>query len=75
MIDVDLDDDGLVGQVVPVRRGRLEVRVGGALEQVVEVDELGSFAVRPLPVGPFCLVLDDGVRRVATPWTTAARRG
>lgn len=70
VIDVDLDASGLVGQVVPAQEGTLEVRVRGAVVGTVEIDAVGSFSVRPLPDGPFQLLLHDGARRVVTAWIT-----
>jgi hypothetical protein len=60
-IEVEVTDDSLVGQVVPIvpeREGTIEVQVkAGAMPSTgtTPVDEIGCFAVSPKPASPFRL--------------------
>ncbi|GGM70673.1 hypothetical protein ACFFX1_28780 [Dactylosporangium sucinum] len=70
-IEVEVTADALVGQVVPPRPGRIELRTGAGFEQATDVDEVGWFAFRPLPTGMFRLYLHtpDG-SQILTEWVT-----
>jgi hypothetical protein len=54
-IELEASDGSLLGQVVPVQRGTVEVQASTGEVTTVPVDELGCFTVRPLPAAPFRL--------------------
>ena len=70
-IEVEVTEDSLVGQVVPVRAGTIEVQAKEAVTGTIPVDEVGCFAVSPKPASPFRLRYraDDGTE-VVTGWIT-----
>ncbi|WP_238010913.1 hypothetical protein KZZ52_03675 [Dactylosporangium sp. AC04546] len=70
-IEVEVTADALVGQVVPPRPGRIELRTGTGAVATADVDEVGWFAFRPLPTGMFRLYLQtpDG-SQILTEWVT-----
>jgi hypothetical protein len=54
-IEVEVTGPALVGQVVPEQRVELEIRTEDGYAQMVVVDAVGSFVIRPLPATPFRL--------------------
>jgi hypothetical protein len=70
-IELEVTADALVGQVIPPRSGEIELERPQGRSGAVTVDEVGWFAIRPIPSGPVRLHLrtDDG-RSVRTEWTT-----
>ena len=70
-IEVEVTEDSLVGQVVPVRAGTIEVQAKEVATGTISVDEVGCFAVSPKPASPFRLRYraDDGTE-VVTGWIT-----
>lgn len=70
-IELEVTTDALVGQVIPPRSGEIELEGPHGRSGAVTVDEVGWFAIRPIPTGPVRLHLrtDDG-RSVRTEWTT-----
>jgi hypothetical protein len=54
-IELEASDGSLLGQVVPVQRGTVEVQASTGEVTTVAVDGLGCFTVRPLPAAPFRL--------------------
>ncbi|MGH3192779.1 MAG: hypothetical protein ACRDPY_14930 [Streptosporangiaceae bacterium] len=70
-IEVEVTEDSLVGQVVPVRAGTIEVQAKEAAAGTIPVDEVGCFAVSPKPASPFRLRYRaaDGTE-VVTGWIT-----
>lgn len=61
-------DRRLLGQLVPPRPGRVEIRHQAGQEQT-EADELGRFRVERLPAGLVSFVCEDGDgRTVVTSW-------
>jgi hypothetical protein len=70
-IEVEVGEDGLVGQVVPPGPGRIELRTPKGTPLEAEVDELGWFALRPMPAGMFRLHLHPANGSpVVTEWLT-----
>lgn len=70
-VEVEVADDALLGQLVPPQAGEVVVRTQGGDATTVEVDELGWFAVRPLPAGMFRLHVRTGSgATVVTAWTS-----
>jgi hypothetical protein len=70
-IEVEVSDEALMGQIVPPRPGRMELRSADGTTRTEPVDEVGWFAFRPLPSGMFRLYLHaaDG-SQVLTEWVT-----
>jgi hypothetical protein len=54
-IDLEVGEDSLLGQVIPARRGTIEVHTRAGVVTAIPVDELGYFTVRPAPDSPFRL--------------------
>jgi hypothetical protein len=68
-VECEVGTEGLVGEVLPPGPARVRLRVPGAAERDLEVDERGRFAERWPPAGPFSLrVARPGRPEVATPW-------
>ena len=73
-IEVEVTDESLVGQVVPIapeREGTIEVQAKAGATTTTSVDEIGCFAVSPKPPSPFRLRYRaaDGTD-VVTGWIT-----
>jgi hypothetical protein len=68
-IELEVSEDCLLGQVIPLRAGTLEAGAGASTETMV--DEIGCFAVDPTPASPFRLRFRaaDGTD-VLTGWIT-----
>jgi hypothetical protein len=54
-IELEVTRDSLLGQVIPAQAGVVTVQPGDGAETEYPVDELGFFAIRPIPAGPFRL--------------------
>lgn len=69
-IELEVASDSLVGQLIPPRAGTLEVHTTGGVTSS-PVDEIGCFAVTPIPASPFRLRCraEDGTD-VLTGWIT-----
>jgi hypothetical protein len=69
-IELEVASDSLVGQIVPPRAGTLEVHTTAGVTSS-PVDEIGCFAVTPIPSSPFRLRCrtEDGAD-VLTGWIT-----
>jgi len=69
-VELEVTDDGLLGQIIPPRAGALEIHTTAGITTTT-VDELGLFAVDPKPDGSFRLRCrtSDGVD-VITGWIT-----
>ena len=69
-IELEVASDSLVGQIIPPRAGTLEVHTTGGVTSS-PVDEIGYFAVTPIPASPFRLRCrtEDGTD-VLTGWIT-----
>jgi hypothetical protein len=73
-IEVEVTEDSLVGQVIPIvtgREGTIEVQAKAGTTATTPVDEIGCFAVSPKPASPFRLRYRaaDGTD-VVTGWIT-----
>jgi hypothetical protein len=70
-LELEVADGSLVGQVVPPRAGTLETQTGAGTITSTTVDEIGCFAVEPIPASPFRLRcrMADGAD-VLTGWIT-----
>ncbi len=69
-IEMEVAEDSLVGQIIPPRAGTLEVHTTAGVTSS-PVDEIGCFAVSPIPISPFRLRCrtEDGAD-VLTGWIT-----
>lgn len=54
-IELEVTEDALLGQVLPVQAATLEVEARSGAENAVSADEIGCFTIRPIPRGPFRL--------------------
>ena len=66
-LELEVHADEVVGQVIPADFGELVYLPATGTPQVVDVDDLGCFAIRPLPTASFRLRVGT-VRPVSTPW-------
>ena len=70
-VHVQIARGGLHGQVVPARRGEVEVHVEGRPPRTAAVDEQGWFSIAPLPYTPFRLLWRiAGGATAMTDWLT-----
>jgi hypothetical protein len=53
-IELEVTDGSLVGQIIPPRAGTLEIHTTAGVTSSA-VDEIGCFAVTPIPASPFRL--------------------
>ncbi|MFB7508517.1 hypothetical protein [Streptomyces broussonetiae] len=70
-VDVEVTEDGLIGQVLPPASARIEVLGGPQTARPVTVDPLGRFASDTPPAGPFALRLRTGAEVIVTEWLRA----
>lgn len=70
-MELEVTEDCLLGQVIPPRAGTLEAQTGTGARTRTTVDEIGCFAVDPIPASPFRLRFRaaDGTD-VLTGWVT-----
>jgi len=70
-IELEVNDDCLLGQIVPPQAGTVETQTRAGAIANSPVDEIGCFAVDPVPVSPFRLRwrTADGTD-VVTGWIT-----
>jgi hypothetical protein len=70
-LELEVTEDALLGQVVPPRAGTLEVQTMAGTIATTPVDEIGCFAVEPIPASPFRLRYRTGNDTdVLTGWIT-----
>ncbi|WP_333777187.1 hypothetical protein [Streptomyces sp. IBSBF 3136] len=70
-VDVEVTEEGLIGQVLPPQSARIEVLGGPQAAQPVPVDTLGRFTSDHAPTGPFALRLRAGGEVIVTEWLRA----
>ena len=70
-MELEVTEDCLLGQVIPPRAGTLEAQTRAGVSTETTVDEIGCFAVDPIPASPFRLRFRaaDGTN-VLTGWVT-----
>jgi hypothetical protein len=70
-MELEVTEDCLLGQVIPPRAGTLEAQTRAGVSTETTVDEIGCFAVDPIPASPFRLRFraPDGTN-VLTGWVT-----
>jgi len=70
-IELEVTEDSLIGQVVPLGQGTIETRAKAGVTAVTSVDEIGCFSIRPIPDIPFRLHYHaDNGTVVVTGWIT-----
>jgi hypothetical protein len=70
-LELEVTGDSLLGQIIPLRPGTLEIQTRAGATMTTPVDEIGCFAIDPIPEGPFrlrCRTADD--TDVLTGWIT-----
>ena len=71
VIELEVSDDSLLGQIVPAQRGTVRVQLADGPETAVRADEIGCFAIRPIPSRPFRLYCQTAAGTEAlTGWIT-----
>jgi len=70
-VELEVTGHSLLGQIIPPRSGTLEIHTRAGQISSAEVDEIGCFAVDPIPASPFRLRCHtaDGTD-VLTGWIT-----
>ena len=70
-MELEVTEDCLLGQVIPPRAGTLEIHTRAGEISTTEVDEIGCFAIDPIPPCPFRLrCRTAGGTDVLTGWIT-----
>ena len=54
-MELEVTEDAVLGQVIPPRAGTLEVHTRAGEITATEMDEIGCFAINPIPESPFRL--------------------
>jgi hypothetical protein len=54
-LELEVTETSLLGQIIPPRAGTLEIHTKAGAITTTEVDEIGCFAVDPIPDSPFRL--------------------
>ena len=54
-LELEVTGDSLLGQIIPPRTGTLDTQTRAGVTVSTAVDEIGCFAVTPIPAGPFRL--------------------
>ncbi|MGW0769032.1 hypothetical protein [Streptomyces sp. NPDC002671] len=70
-VDIEVTEEGLIGQVLPPGSASIEVLGGPRTARPVPVDTLGRFSSDTPPAGPFALRLRTGGEVVVTEWLRA----
>ncbi|MFD9429611.1 hypothetical protein [Streptomyces sp. NPDC060002] len=70
-VDVEVTDEGLMGQLLPPQSASIEVLHGPRAGASLTADDMGRFACDTPPGGPFALRLHTGAEVVVTEWLRA----
>ncbi len=71
-VDVEVTEDGLIGQLLPPQPARIEVLGGPQTARApLTADPLGRFTSTTPPSGPFALRLRTGAEVIVTEWLRA----
>ncbi|MFC7818858.1 MULTISPECIES: hypothetical protein [unclassified Streptomyces] len=70
-VDVEVTEDGLIGQLLPPGPADVEVLSGPRAHALLTADDLGRFTGGAPPTGPFALRLRTGADVVVTEWLRA----
>jgi hypothetical protein len=70
-IEIELTPDGVLGQLDPPEAGTVTARDDSGELASAEIDDLGFFALRPVPTAPYRLVcsIESGIT-ILTGWVT-----
>jgi len=52
-IELEVSEDSLLGQIIPAQRGTVRILAADGPDTTTEADEIGCFAIRPIPARPF----------------------
>jgi hypothetical protein len=69
-VEIEIDDVGVIGQVVPAQSGQVTMISAGGARSATQTDEVGCFSFPPPDPGPFRLMCAFGTDRFATEWVT-----
>jgi hypothetical protein len=69
-VELELDEAGIEGQLIPPRPGTVTLRTPDAEVATVETDEVGFFRFTQRPAGPLRLVCQGDEATCATEWLT-----
>jgi hypothetical protein len=69
-VEIEIDKDGIVGQVTPPQPGQITLVTVGGPEMTTQADDVGCFAFPPPPAGPIRLDCRLGDDHFITEWVT-----
>jgi hypothetical protein len=70
-IEIEVTADAVLGQIVPMQTATVEVQAHPGEESEISTDDIGCFAIRPVPRSPFRLrCRASGGVDVLTGWIT-----
>jgi hypothetical protein len=69
-VAIELDDDGIVGQLTPPGPARVTLVTTDGPQAAADADEVGCFSLPPPPPGPMRLDCQRGADRFLTEWTS-----
>ncbi|MFI0503720.1 hypothetical protein ACH3WN_12815 [Streptomyces albogriseolus] len=67
-LDVEVTEEGLIGQVLPPAPARVEILTGPRPATTTTADDMGRFTATVTPSGPFALRLHTSDEVVMTEW-------
>jgi hypothetical protein len=70
-LELEVTGGSVLGQIIPLRSGTLEIQTRAGATTTTPIDEIGCFAIDPIPDGPFrlrCRTADG--TDVLTGWIT-----
>ncbi|MBT2904876.1 hypothetical protein [Streptomyces sp. McG8] len=70
-LDVELTEQGLIGQVLPPAPARIDILTGPRPDTTATADDMGRFTAPVIPSGPFALRLRTPDEVVLTEWLRA----
>ncbi|WP_431990753.1 hypothetical protein [Streptomyces albogriseolus] len=70
-LDVEVTEEGLIGQVLPPAPARVEILTGPRPATTTTADDMGRFTAAVTPSGPFALRLHTTDEVVMTEWLRA----
>ncbi len=70
-LELEVTESSLLGQIIPPRAGTVETQTRAGATTITPVDEIGCFAVDPIPASPFRLrYRTEGGTDMLTGWIT-----
>lgn len=67
-IEIEITGEALLGQVVPMQDGEVDVITPEGKAQTGPIDDIGGFVIRPLPAGSFRLNCRTAGGSISTSW-------